>query len=100
MRRCKIAPSSCKQPDKLCCKGCPDKLCKSRCLNDPKWGGCWDEAPPPRKREPRDRLDREAIFRLHSQGLLQREIAAWLGCSKSGVSAVLQGQKGDRYAGS
>lgn len=96
MRRCKIEPPSCKGYGQPCCKSCPDELCEARCLNDPQWCGCWEEGPPPRER--RDKLDREAIFRLHSQGLLQREIAAWLGCSKSGMSAVLREREEGSHA--
>lgn len=98
MRRCKIAPPSCKQPGQPCCKSCSDKLCESRCLNDPKWCGCWDEGPPPQRRERRTRLDRAEIFRLYNQGLLQREIAAQLGCSISGVGRVLSEKGAGRNA--
>lgn len=98
MKRCKIAPPSCKQPGQPCCKSCSDKLCGARCLNDPKWCFCWDEGPLPRNRERRTKLDRAEIFRLHNQGLLQREIAERLGCSQSGVSAVLLEREEDSHA--
>ena len=98
MKRCKIAPGpgACKQPGGPCCKDCASKPCQSRCLNDPKWCGCWSDEPcrghwpPPKKRGSKPKLDRDKIVRLYKSGLLQREVASRLGCSVSGVSAVLK----------
>ena len=88
MKWCKIAPGKCKRPGGPCCKNCVDKTCRVRCLNDPRWCGCfWEDKPLPRNKP---RLDREEIARLYEAGLLQREIASRLGCSTSGVSAVLK----------
>ena len=98
MRRCKTAPPRCRQPGKPCCADCQDKTCQDRCWNDPKRCGCWDEGPLPKKRERETRLDRAEIYRLHGQGLLQREIAARLGCSNSSVSAVLRERKEGSHA--
>ena len=48
MRWCKIAPGpdACKQPGRPCCKDCESKPCRARCLNDPKWCGCWEDDQP------------------------------------------------------
>lgn len=91
MRWCKIAPGKCKRPGGPCCKDCSNKTCRSRCLNDPKWCGCfWEDKPLPRKRGKKPSLDREKIVHLYKSGLRQYQIAARLGCSTSGVSAVLK----------
>ena len=94
MRLCKIAPGpgACKQPRRPCCKDCAGKTCQSRCLNDPKWCGCWEDDPEPplRERGRKPELDRKEIARLYKYGLLQYQIASQLGCSTSGVSKVLQ----------
>lgn len=88
MKWCKIAPGKCKRPGSPCCRSCTDKTCQVRCLNDPEWCGCfWEDNPLPRNKP---RLNREEIVRLYKSGLLQYQIAARLGCSTSGVSAVLK----------
>ena len=88
MKWCKIAPGKCKRPGGPCCKDCANKACQVRCLNDPKWCGCfWEDKPLPRNKP---RLDRDEIVRLYKSGLPQRVVASQLGCSKSSVSAVLK----------
>lgn len=93
MRRCKIAPNVCTQPGKPCCSDCADKACQSRCLNNPKRCGCWEDSSEllPRKRGLKPTLDRDEIVRLYKTGgLLQYQIALQLGYSTSGVSKVLR----------
>lgn len=93
MKWCKIAPGTCRQPDRPCCKDCADKTCQARCLNDPKRCACWSDVPyreALKKRGVKPSLDRDEIVRLYKSGLLQYQIASQLGCSTSGVSKVLQ----------
>ena len=91
MRRCVIQPSSCRHKYAApCCRECPETDCLSRCENTPERCRCWRDGPPTQPKERKTKLDRAEIVRLHKQGLLQREIAERLGCSTSGVSAVLR----------
>ena len=88
MRICKISPSSCKRLGRPCCKGCLDKLCPSRCRNDPARCGCVKEGPPPGGR-PRKADPLKAAY-LYNLGLSQTEIARKLSCSRSSVAMALR----------
>ena len=99
MRRCNIPPPSCKHRYSTpCCKDCKEAGCETRCQNDPARCHCWADRPPSQRKERPARLDREAILRLYGLGLLQKEIAERLGCSRSSVSAVLHEMGGTNRA--
>lgn len=99
MRRCTIPPASCRhQYTTPCCRDCRDIECKSRCQNDPARCHCWEDQPSAKRRGRLTKLDRVEISRLYDQGLLQRDIAERLGCSKSAVSAVLREKGGGKRA--
>ena len=91
MRRCKIAPPSCTQSGTPCCADCGNKACPARCQNSPALCGCWEKAPPPRKRQgaPRKADPLKAAW-LYSQGMTQAEIARWLGCHRHTVAQALR----------
>jgi len=91
VRRCNIPPTGCRHKYAApCCADCAEDGCAARCQNHPDRCRCWRDGPPLRPRERTGKLDRAAILRLREAGLLQREIAERLGCSPSGVSAVLR----------
>ena len=97
MRRYKI-PSGCKLPHRPCCADCKDRACEVRCLNSPERCGCyWEEPEPSPKRARRSKIDRKELLRLHKLGLLQRDIAARMGCSVAMVSATLREMGVRRY---
>lgn len=100
MRRCNIAPTTCRHGCAApCCKDCREADCESRCLNDPSRCGCWADKPPRRKMPDwhRDKFDRDQIYRLHQQGLSQKKIAERMGCSTSTVSSALRERRISQY---
>lgn len=93
MRRCKIPPASCRHKRSTpCCKDCHEADCKTRCQNDPAWCGCWEDKPPRKKRagQNKTKIDQDKIFRLHQQGLSQRQIAGRMGCCLTTVNNALR----------
>lgn len=99
MRRCNIPPASCvHRYTTPCCKDCHETACETRRQNDPARCKCWTDRAPAKPKDRATRLDAAEIIRLHDAGLLQREIAERLGCSRSGVSAVLKAKKNSACA--
>ena len=93
MRRCKIAPPSCRHPDKPCWRDCGQLSCDMHCENHPSRCNCV-EVPPPRKGgggKGRSRfLDWDEIARLRSQGLTIAQIAEQIPCSQGSVCNALK----------
>lgn len=101
MRRCCITPPSCRhQHASPCCKDCAEADCETRCRNDPDRCHCWTNKPPRQTAQgkPKPKVDREKIFRLHQQGLTQRDIAERIGCCRATVNNALHEKGVRKYA--
>lgn len=100
MRRCEIAPTSCRHRDSTpCCKDCRETGCKVRCQNDPAKCHCCADKPPRQKipNAKRLRIDREKIYSLYQQGASQRKIAERMGCCLATVNNALREMGVTRY---
>lgn len=90
MRRCKIAPNSCKNPDKPCCRNCAaeySNACLNHCENSPDRCGLSTNIKPVKSAS--QKTDWDEIYRLYKTGVSQRDIARQLGCGKSTVCGAI-----------